>query len=184
MTDDKEQINILVRPERKAEWQEYAEKEHGSLTHLIRHSVQREIAGANDPAQSGSVPDDLQETLSSLESGNESIQSELRGVKRELRDVKSAVEQPDESIRDVANRILDVLPETRDPPMNNEVEAVTDPDHPTEAGNPPDTVDALADELDEPTDVVIEAIDMLETGTHMVRSSERDDGPIRYWRDS
>lgn len=177
MSDDKAQINILVRPERKEKWQQYAAEEHGSLTHLIRHSVEEEISDTN--AQSVGIPDDLQETLIDLENSNESIRSELRGVKRELRDVKAAVEQPDQSIREVANKVLDVLPETREPPEGGEVEDIADPDHPAEAGDPPTTIPQLADELDEPADVVAEAIEMLETGTHMIRS---DDG--HYWRDT
>lgn len=178
MTDDKVQINILVQPDRKKKWQEYAADEHGSLTHLIRHSVEREIAGANDPAQSGGIPDNLSETLTELETGNEGIQRELRGVKRELRDVKAAVEKPDQSIREVANKVLDVLPQEQD---EAEYMATHEPS-PTgkyDEERVPATVDQLTEELGEPEDVIVEALDMLESETHMIRSDEG-----HYWRDT
>lgn len=178
MTDDAH-IHIVVSENQKENWQQYAEGEHGTLSHLIRSAVQAEI-DSDGASSDGSIPDDLTETLNDIRGQHESVERELQGVKRELRELKDAVGTTDAEVTELANRVLDVLPETRGEPSEAEIDALTDHEI-GESDTPPTTVEGLADALGEPADLVGDALAMLEKDTHLVRSDDHG-GTVHYQR--
>jgi hypothetical protein len=167
------QINVVVSDEQKTRWDQYADDIGESLSHIIRSSVEREIA--TDGERTGEIPDDVTERLAEIQQQNERLANLVEGNERRLVTIESAVQEPGADIQDVANQILDVLPESRGPPTDDEIEAWTDATEPGETDTPPTTIQELAEALDETEGRVAEAIDLLESSTGMVRSSERGD---------
>ena len=171
MAQDTRQINVVVSESQKTRWDSHVDDLGESLSHLIRSAVENEIAG--EQSGGGEVPDNLTERLSEIQQQNERLTNLVEGNERRLLDIKSAVQEPGEDIRDLANRILSVLPESRGPPSEDEIEAWTDATEPGETETPPTTVNDLAGELGETEARITEALELLEDSTGMVRSAER-----------
>ena len=171
MAQDTRQINVVVSESQKYRWDSHADDLGESLSHLIRSAVENEIAG--EQSGGGEVSDNLTERLSEIQQQNERLTNLVEGNERRLLSIESAVQEPGEDIRDLANKILGVLPESRGPPSEDEIEAWTDATESGETETPPTTVDDLVDELGETEARITEALELLEDSTGMVRSAER-----------
>lgn len=179
--DEKTQINIVVRKDRKSEWSDYAEREHGSLSQLIRSSVETEMADGSGGSES--VPDDLAETMEAIRESNERVERELHGLRRRVENIETAVGEPPEDVRDLANRVLDVIPQSQDGAKKVRrtiEESGSVPD--SRLGQvPPATVEDIGRFLDEPEYRVDDALELLEEDTYMVRSIRGEEGTRYYY---
>ncbi|WP_435335173.1 hypothetical protein [Haloarchaeobius sp. TZWWS8] len=150
----------------KKEWEEAAESpEYNSLSHLIRLSVQREIAGSgSSTTPTDEVPGADEEVLHSLthiENMVEEVKDEIDAIGRET----SSVARFD--FEQVLLEILPTAPETYSPASKH------DPDPPT-VGETPRTV---AGKINSDTSIVKETLEGLDKKIGSVRSSAG-----YYWR--
>ena len=114
----REQINIAVKPEIKAEWED-AIKETGryeSMTQLIRDAVKNELIRIGyKEGVTKDIPDKESESvdvdMSGLEEEIAEMKEELRGVNQRIERISLATDaQQDSELMDLASELHDELP--------------------------------------------------------------------------
>lgn len=118
----REQINIAVQPQIKAEWEDAIEEtgRYESMTHLIRDAVENELIrvgykeGVKEDIPSGeSQPVDVD--MSGIEEEIAEMKEELRGVNQRIERISLATDaQQDTELMDLASELHDELPRIDD----------------------------------------------------------------------
>lgn len=180
---DKDSVNLWVDPEQKARWEAYLEEETGVqyLSQLIRMAVENEISetGPTDVTIPACLENQLQEvtdTVQQFERNVQRIDERLVAIEQAVRD--------DPEIRDLANRIFDLLPTHEELTEYEQLVA--------QAGSrPPETVESavhsgrvtdIAGHLEETEHRVRQALDKLQQDMHRVHTTQIDDEQ-RYYKE-
>lgn len=177
---ERTQINFVVDEKQKARW-ETAVNEHPeaeNLSHLIRISVSREIAGgdrvSNDAAVSSEAVGELQETLyTEVADPLRSLQQDVNSISRQINALDREEKASGENY-DLQKVLFEMLPTPPEDP---------DPDSPKPHNiNPPEfalSADEIADRVGADTDEVHDALKQLDEVTSVVRSGLNNSG--EFW---
>lgn len=189
-TDEEEntRISVVVAKTKKAEWESYVDEspEYGTLSGLIRRSVEKEISGGHEAeAPTGGmemqakVSDKLDEVINSLNSLNARV------------DRIEAESRKDPVIQQLTNEVYDYLPDVepgtqewkeKRQNLHEQARAESDEEIKAQAHGWDGTIKGLAEALDEPPVQVEQAVTKLMNETHgLVRKTESG-GSIRYYR--
>lgn len=175
-------LNLTVPEEKKAKWAEAA-KEHpeagGNVSALIRYSVNRELEGNSsgevDSEEVLSKLGDLGDKLNEVNGRLDSMDSRLSSLETQ------STEEPE--IGDLSGEVFDLLPEIEPgttewqqekTELQQELEHTESESVRTRLQAWEGTPEGLSKALDEPEYMVSNAIEKLQTDTHLVRST--DDG--------
>lgn len=112
MADDRTQINVRVEDSQHERWKGYVEDsdEYRHLSELIRHSVQKEIAGDHDsdaPAQQAAGGDDIDQVLEALEQLGGRFDSVEATVQSAAEEMRSSSGVSDETLTTVFETLPD-----------------------------------------------------------------------------
>lgn len=194
MSEKSERINLVVSPQKKEKWDEYADEhnEYSSTSDLIRTSVAREMAGQS--TADGLETDELELKIAKVVDGVDELNARLENVENRLRSIENeATRDPD--VDRLTGEVFNALPDERPGSREWSEEGQKRYDELTAAksGEPgasdeetarkrvkqwEGSADDLAVALDEPEHHVREALEKLLADTPMVRQT--DDG--RYYK--
>ncbi|MFC4990109.1 hypothetical protein [Saliphagus infecundisoli] len=169
MGEDKSRINLVVNDERKAEWQEYQSEnpEFSSLTDLIRSSVTRQIEGQYGASQSGESELKVSEAIDKIDR----LSEQLNSVEGRLQNLENQANTNPEVDR-LKGEIYDILPDEepgsvpwqdKDRGLGQRASnpSVSDPEAESKHSAWQGTPEEIADALDEPHYLVVEALEKL-----------------------
>lgn len=106
----KDHVGAQIPTDQKQRWEEYADENHRTLSHLIRYAVEQEIRDDDDAGNdSPEGSDQLKRRLSGLESGFEQIEEALFDLKNEVEVIRQEVQNNPE-IQELASDVFAVLP--------------------------------------------------------------------------
>lgn len=177
-------LNIRISKAQKKKWKEYADEEgHGSLTNLIKHSVESTIS---DEWVLRSETD-INIDTDSLDLGLSELDNRLQAIEHQL-DALQGPQQEDDKDRNLdrdeliqlANRCHDLLPQV---PTEEHLQILTEHVVPFDSAEKPmltGTAEDIANELDEPVFAVRQALIWLEQEQHAGVESMIDGG-VRRW---
>ena len=160
---DRQMACVQVKPDLKAEWEEYAEENFENLSHLIRHSVNKEVRGDSGGSSSG-------DSTASLR--REDIDRMERMLER--------FEHMERAFRGLDDTVQLMRQEVMSDPEGSDLAAVALqklPEYESEAIN----LDTLANRMEAHKDVVRHAVEHLEEDTAQLGSKEIS-GERHYWR--
>lgn len=187
--EENTRISVVVAKTKKEEWESYVDEspEYGTLSGLIRRSVEKEISDGHEAeAPTGGVEmqaklsDKLDEVINSLNSLNarvDRIESESR---------------KDPVIQKLTNEVYDYLPdvepgtreweEEREDLQTQAQHESADEEIQAKAHGWNGTIEGLAEALDEPPIQVEQALEKLMEETHGLVQKTEYGGSIRYYR--
>lgn len=105
---EREQINIKIRPSKKERWIEYQEEnsQYGSMTDLIRQSVEKEIAGDE---VDGTIPDNMGSNMAEIKDKLSGIEGDIDMLSSVISDLQQTVKS-DPSDKHLRSEIFASLP--------------------------------------------------------------------------
>jgi hypothetical protein len=182
-----ELVNLYVEPSTKEEWTEYVDESDSatSVSHLIRKSVNRQIAGQYNPSGSTDASGSGTAELS------DDIVTQLDRIEESIGDlttrVRSIEETPDESEYELQRSILGILPTLPHPSEMDEFEkddrGEWQAPEPVEYEQYGMTIGEIANETGSTKDDVSDAIDTLYETTNQVTGVISGQTGQRYiWR--
>lgn len=108
---EKKQVNIRVPKAKKAEWEEYAQAEYGSMTRLITTAVEKEISDSEEAeVPQANAPQELLETIDRLENTVGNMDTRLSSVQETVQETS-----PEMSIKAA---VRETLPEATEEPTD------------------------------------------------------------------
>jgi hypothetical protein len=148
-------VHALVSERQHEQWKKQTKGDdapYESISQLVRVAVQRELADEN-PARSGGISDEVQETVLNMADTLDSIDSRLSDVERRLSRVEV---ESDKDAVDLQGKILNALPTDESKDTENADEwAATVPEVSSHIKAELDTVETALDELAEETGAVV-----------------------------
>lgn len=182
MSNKNKVIKVPVEESRADRWDEAAEDQEWSRAAMIRHAVEKELAGGQDHGQVNT--DSIEETLSEVTEGLRRIDSTLESLDHRLNAIEKEVKHsPD--IRRLKNDVFAALPTKQD------LERYKDPEEgplpprlPEEQGGPvayTGLPEDIAKVLGEDTFDVVDAIEKLQENARV--RVEQDEDQDRYFKE-
>lgn len=176
----KAHVGAQVPPDQKERWEEYAEENHRTISHLIRLAVEQEIRdGEETTSDSPEGSGQLEQRIGELETNFEQVEQALFDLKDEISVIRQEVQNNPE-IQELASDVFAILPTS---PDEVQFETYTDgarrPGDSTTTGHPAD----IADRLDVTEIDVQQALRYLRRNTAQVHEMQEGDRTHYYKED-
>jgi hypothetical protein len=174
----KESVRLEISEGRKDEWQQVASDEDRSLSDLIRRAMAQYIAsGDTATGNVGGIPESVENEITTVAKNTEGIQAELSSLADRFDRIENELYDRSE-VRTVAYQVYEVLPTY---PLQGYVRF----DDGSEALE--GSVKWIAAQLDEPTDMVEQAVEeLVMTSMHVHLADDRtteETGIRRYYKE-
>jgi hypothetical protein len=174
----KKSVRLEISEGRKDEWQQVASDEDRSLSDLIRRAMAQYIAsGDTATGNVGGIPESVENEITTVAKNTEGIQAELSSLADRFDRIENELYDRSE-VRTVAYQVYEVLPTY---PLQGYVRL----DDGSEALE--GSVEWIADQLDEPTDMIEQAAEeLVVTSMHVRLADDRtteETGIRRYYKE-
>jgi len=175
----KKSVRLEVSEGRKDEWREVASDENRTLSNLIRRAMAQYIASGDSPTGTvGGIPESVEDEITTAAKNTEGIQEELSSLADRFDRIENELDDRTEA-RTVAYQVYEVLPTY---PLQSGRVRLSDDSQAFKG-----SVKWIADQLDEPTDIVEQAVrELVITSLDVHRADDRtteETGIRRYYKE-